>query len=50
MPANVFDFSNAPEIAYLDSSFLLNILIEDSHFHKECKEYVEKLKERTHNL
>ena len=45
MPEHVFDFdAPLPDIAYLDPSFLLNIIIEDAVFHEQCVSYKDKLK------
>jgi len=47
MLANVFSFkSESPNVAYVDPSFFLNLLVKDSKYFDECKEFAEKLKER----
>ncbi|MFN4217931.1 MAG: type II toxin-antitoxin system VapC family toxin [Candidatus Bipolaricaulia bacterium] len=35
-----------PTIAYLDPSFLVNLLLSDAKFHKEVKEYSQRLKKK----
>lgn len=35
--------ADPPEIAYLDPSFLLNILVEDSVYHQECVDFAKRL-------
>lgn len=35
-----------PTIAYLDPSFLVNLLLSDAKFHNEAKEYSRRLKEK----
>ena len=45
MTDNIFSFDSLPPgVAYIDPSFLLNILIEEAKFHKQCVEYKNKLK------
>lgn len=45
MANNIFSFDNLPSrVAYIDPPFLLNILIEEAKFHKQCAEYKDKLK------
>ncbi len=47
MPTNIFSFkSEPPKVAYIDPSFFLNLLVKDSQYFSECKEFAEKLKER----
>lgn len=37
MADNIFSFDSLPDRAvYLDPSFLLNILVEESSFHEQC--------------
>lgn len=43
-PRTVFSFQDAlPEIAYLDTSFLLNVLVNESAFHAQCVEFAKRL-------
>lgn len=43
-PRTVYSFQDAPpEIAYLDASFLLNVLVKESTFHTECAEFAKRL-------
>ena len=43
----VLDFkAEPPAIAYLDPSFLVNLLLSDAKFHNEVKDYSKKLKGR----
>lgn len=45
MSAKIFSFdSNPPKIAYVDPSYFLNLLIEDSKYFKECRKFSKKLK------
>ncbi len=47
MSANIFSFkSEPPKVAYIDPSFFLNLLVKDSRYFNECKNFAEKLKER----
>ncbi len=47
MPYNLFSFdSPPPRLAYIDPSFLLNIIVEEAIFHKECLKYKDKLKKQ----
>lgn len=45
MSKTSFDFE-PPEVAYVDPSFFLNLLVKDSKHYEECKNFSEKLKER----
>lgn len=41
-----FSFQNTPpEIAYLDPSFLLNVLLEDATYHAQCVAFARRLEE-----
>jgi predicted nucleic acid-binding protein len=43
----IFDFkSPPPDTAYLDPSFLLNILLKESRYHLECRNFAKKLKSK----
>lgn len=45
MRDNIFSFNSLPShVAYIDPSFLLNILVEKARFHKQCVEYKDRLK------
>ncbi|MBC7228323.1 MAG: type II toxin-antitoxin system VapC family toxin [Thermoflexales bacterium] len=45
-PPLVFSFQDPPpEIAYLDPSFLLNVLVADATYHTECLEFARRLEE-----
>lgn len=44
---SLLDFnSEPPRVAYVDPSFFLNLLVEDSRYYEECKNFAEKLRER----
>lgn len=47
MPTNIFSFDHKPpQVAYLDPSFCVNVLIEKAKFHTQCATYSEKLEEQ----
>jgi len=42
----VYPFQEGPpSLAYVDPSFFINLLVKDSKYHQECKEFSKKLKE-----
>jgi len=42
---NIQDFDeNPPKIAYVDPSFFINLMVKDSLFFGDCKDYSKKLK------
>lgn len=45
-PSTIFSFQDKlPEIAYLDPSFLLNVLVADAVYHAECVAFAQRLEE-----
>ncbi len=43
----VLDFkTEPPSIGYLDPSFLVNLILSDAKFHREVKDFAERLKEK----
>lgn len=47
MADNIFNFESLPpRVAYVGPSFLLNILVDEAKFHKQCIEYKNKLRDR----
>ncbi len=45
MLSNIHGFDeNPPKIAYVDPSFFINLMVKDSLFFEDCKDYSEKLK------
>jgi len=47
MANNIFAFDSIPSrVAYIDPSFLLNILVEEAKFHKQCVKYKDNLKKQ----
>ncbi|MBI4785793.1 MAG: type II toxin-antitoxin system VapC family toxin [Chloroflexi bacterium] len=44
-PRATYSFQGAPpEIAYLDTSFVLNLVVKESAFHSECVNFAKQLK------
>ena len=42
---SIYSFENEPpRVAYLDPSFIVNLLLEDGKYHRACLQYSEKLK------
>lgn len=35
-----------PSLAYVDPSFFINLLIKDSNYHRECKKFSKKLRDK----
>jgi len=43
----IYNFKDkVPDIVYLDTSFLINILVADAKYYQECLNYSEKLKQK----
>jgi len=51
MPKNVFSFTDTPpRVAYLDPSFLINFLVVDALYHKDCVDYSKILEQTSISL
>lgn len=45
MPVHSFE-KEPPKLAYVDPSFFVNLLVEDSKYFKECKKFSKKIQEK----